>query len=338
MTRPSLSIVIPLYQEAGNVQPLVERIHAALDGYGGPWELILVDDGSRDATAVEMTQVHERFGAHVRTLHFARNHGQTAATQAGIDAARGELIATLDGDLQNDPHDIPRMADALVARDLDLVCGRRAHRRDHWLWRKLPSRVANRLIAAVTGVRISDYGCSLKLYRAAMIKRVRLYGEMHRLIPVWAATVTAPHRIGEIDVSHHARTVGRSKYGLSRTYRVLLDLVTAFFFLRFHARPGHFFGGIGLVLGALGALLLGYLGWCKFVLGENIGTRPMLLVAALLLMFAVQFVTTGILAEMLTRSTHPGRSAGLVEGRPLLGADEGWYVASAADNRRRAGA
>lgn len=336
MTRPSLSVVIPLYHEAGNVLPLVERVHEALDGYGSPWELILVDDGSRDATAAEMDQSRARFGAHVRTLHFARNHGQTAAMQAGIDAARGDLIATLDGDLQNDPGDIPRMADALIERDLDLLCGRRAHRQDHWLSRKLPSRIANRLIAHVTGVRISDYGCSLKLYRATVIKRVRLYGEMHRLIPVWAAMVTSPHRIGEIDVAHRARVVGDSKYGLSRAYRVVLDLLTAFFFLRFQARPGHFFGGIGLALGAVGAAVLTYLAWCKFALGEDIGTRPLLFVAILLLMFAVQFVTTGIVAEMLTRTFHQGKPQGLIEGRPVVGTDEAWHT-PIADARRRAG-
>ncbi len=324
-TRPSLSVVIPLYQEADNVLPLSERIHAALAGYAGRWELILVNDGSRDTTAVEMAQVRDRFGAHVRTLSFARNHGQTAAMQAGIDAARGDLIATLDGDLQNDPRDIPRMVDALIARDLDLLCGRRVNRQDHWLWRKLPSRLANHLIARVTGVRISDYGCSLKLYRGAVIKRVRLYGEMHRLIPVWTAMVTSPQRIGEIDVAHHARVAGASKYGLARSYHVLLDLLTAFFFLRFRTRPGHFFGGLGLLLGTAGSAGMAYLAWCKFALGAHIGGRPLLLVSILLLMFAVQFITTGVIAELLMRTFLQGHPQGLVAARPVLGADEAWH-------------
>jgi len=304
MPQPSLSLVVPLYNEAGNVLPLVDAIHTAMAPYDGCWELILVDDGSRDATPSEMSAARARHGAHVRPLRFRRNRGQTAAMQAGFDAARGELIASLDGDLQNDPADIPRMVDALLARDLDLLCGRRANRQDALLRRKLPSRIANRLIARVTGVRISDYGCSLKVYRADIIKQVRLFGEMHRLIPVWAAMVTSPTRIGEIDVAHHARAHGESKYGLSRTFRVLLDLLTAFFFLRFQMRPGHFFGGLGLLFGSVGGGMMTYLMWCKLVLGQDIGTRPMLFTAILLLMFATQFVTTGILAEMLTRVFH----------------------------------
>ncbi len=304
MPQPSLSLVVPLYNEAGNVLPLVDAIHTAMARYDGCWELILVDDGSRDATPTEMTAARAHHGAHVRPLHFRRNRGQTAAMQAGFDAARGQLIASLDGDLQNDPADIPRMVDALLERDLDLLCGRRANRQDALLQRKLPSRIANRLIARVTGVKISDYGCSLKLYRAEIIKQVRLFGEMHRLIPVWAAMVTSPARIGEIDVAHHARTQGESKYGLSRTFRVLIDLLTAFFFLRFQMRPGHFFGGLGLLFGSVGGGMMTYLLWCKLALGQDIGTRPMLFAAILLLMFATQFVTTGILAEMLTRVFH----------------------------------
>lgn len=325
MNTPSLSIVVPLYREAGNVLPLTARIHDALAGYRGSWELILVNDGSRDATADEMEQARETHGRHVRTLHFARNHGQTAAMQAGIDAARGELIATMDGDQQNDPRDIPRMVDALLSRRLDLLAGRRVNRQDAWLQRKLPSRIANWLIAKVTGVQLSDYGCSLKLYRAAVIKRVRLYGEMHRLIPVWAATVTSPARIGEIDVAHHARTIGESKYGLSRTFRVLLDLLTAFFFLKYQTRPGHFFGGLGIGFGIFGSLLMMYLAWVKFVAGESIGGRPLFFVAILSLMIAIQFITTGLLAEMLTRVFHQGREQPLIWTDAPDGDGDGWH-------------
>lgn len=302
--RPSLSVVIPLYNEQDNVAPMLAHVHEALGDYGGPWEIICIDDGSRDATPLRMQEGIRRYGPHVRTIRFLRNHGQTAAMQAGIDAARGELIATLDGDLQNDPADLPRMVDELLARDLDLLAGRRANRQDAWLSRKLPSRIANRLIARVTGVRLRDYGCSLKVYRAEVMRGVRLYGEMHRLIPVWAAMVTSPSRIGETDVMHHPRLHGQSKYGISRTFRVLLDLLTAFFFLRYQARPGHFFGGIGMVMGGIGMLMLGWLAVVKFVLGENIGGRPLLLVSVLLMVFAVQFITTGVLAEMLTRLAH----------------------------------
>lgn len=305
--RPSLSVVIPMYREADNVAPMLARVHQGLEGYRGRWELICVDDGSPDDTGARLLAEARRYGPHVRVIRFARNHGQTTAMQAGIDAARGELIATLDGDLQNDPADIPRMIDELLARDLDLLAGYRADRQDAWLSRKLPSKIANRLIGRVTGVRIRDYGCSLKVYRAAVIKQVRLYGEMHRFIPVWAAMVTSPSRIGETPVTHRAREFGESKYGISRTFRVILDLLTVFFFLRYRARPGHFFGSIGLVLGTLGGLAMSWLLVVKFVLGEDIGNRPLLLVAVLLLMFSIQFLTTGVLAEMLSRIFYQHR-------------------------------
>jgi glycosyltransferase involved in cell wall biosynthesis len=308
----SLSVVIPLYEEQDNVAPLLEAVHAGLAGYAGPWELICVDDGSTDATGKRLVEQAARFGDHVRVIRLRRNFGQTAAMQAGIDAARGELIATLDGDLQNDPGDIPRLLDELEARDLDLLQGWRRQRHDDPL-RKFFSRVANRLIARVTGVNLHDYGCSLKVYRAEVLKQVRLFGEMHRFIPVWVAGVTSPQRIGETEVHHRARERGSSKYGLSRTFRVILDLLAAFFFLRFHARPGHFFGSFGLVLGAIGSAMLIYLAGVKFLLGENIGQRPMLFVAILMCVAALQFITTGVLAELLTRtffesSEHTGHS------------------------------
>ena len=308
----SLSVVIPLYEEQDNVAPLLEAVHAGLAGYAGPWELICVDDGSTDGTGKRLVAQADRFGDHVRVIRLRRNFGQTAAMQAGIDAARGELIATLDGDLQNDPADIPRLLDELQARDLDLLQGWRRQRHDDPL-RKFFSRVANRLIAKVTGVNLHDYGCSLKVYRAEVLKQIRLFGEMHRFIPVWVAGVTAPHRIGETEVYHRSRERGSSKYGLSRTFRVILDLLAAFFFLRFHARPGHFFGSFGLALGAIGGAMLLYLAGVKFVLGENIGQRPMLFVAILMCVAALQFVTTGVLAELLTRtffesSEHTGHS------------------------------
>jgi glycosyltransferase involved in cell wall biosynthesis len=297
----SLSVVIPLYEEEDNVAPLLEAVHAGLAGYAGPWELICVDDGSTDGTGRRLVEQAARFGDHVRVVRLRRNFGQTAAMQAGIDAARGELIATLDGDLQNDPADIPRLLDELEARDLDLLQGWRRQRHDDPV-RKFFSRVANRLIARVTGVDLHDYGCSLKVYRAEVLKQVRLFGEMHRFIPVWVAGVTAPQRIGETEVHHRPRERGSSKYGLSRTFRVILDLLAAFFFLRFHARPGHFFGSFGLVLGAIGGAMLLYLAGVKFLLGENIGQRPMLFVAILMCVAALQFVTTGVLAELLTRT------------------------------------
>ncbi len=309
----SLSIVIPMYDESDNVAPMLERVHEGLSLYPGPWELICVDDGSRDGTGERLRTQAPRYGDHVRVIELRRNFGQTAAMQAGLDAARGALIATLDGDLQNDPADIPRMVGELQERDLDLLQGWRKDRRDGLLLRKVPSRIANRLIAKVAGIDLHDYGCSLKVYRAEVIKRVRLFGEMHRFIPVWVAGVTDPSRIGETVVHHEARQFGESKYGISRTFRVLLDLLAAFFFLRYRARPGHFFGSIGLVFGLVGTLIMVYLLAVKFGMGENIGDRPLLFVGILFLVFSIQLLTTGVLAELLARTffesaDHPNYS------------------------------
>lgn len=301
---PALSVVIPMYDEIDNVEPLVARVHRGLADYAGPWELICVDDGSRDGTGRRLAEVAERYGPHVRVIRLRRNFGQTAAMQAGFDTARGELIATLDGDLQNDPADIPRMVEELLERDLDLLQGWRRKRQDDLLLRKIPSRIANLLIGKVTGVSLHDYGCSLKIYRSEVIQELTLLGEMHRFIPVWVAGVTAPSRIGETEVAHQARQFGASKYGISRTFRVLLDLLAAFFFLRFGSRPGHFFGSIGILFGAIGGLMMADLLVVKFLLGQDIGQRPMLFVSILFLVASIQFLTTGVLAELLTRTFY----------------------------------
>ncbi|MDT8383692.1 MAG: glycosyltransferase family 2 protein [Gammaproteobacteria bacterium] len=300
-----LSIVIPLYNEQDSVGPLIERTNAALADYASKWELILVDDGSSDATVTTVMRLLAEQGlTHVRLLELQRNFGQTAAMQAGIDAARGEVIVTMDGDLQNDPIDIPRMVSRLLSDDLDLLSGWRKNRQDKLLMRKIPSRMANWLIGNITGVHLHDYGCSLKVYRAAIIKGVRLYGEMHRFIPAWVASNTSPGRIKEEVVTHHARQYGESKYGISRAYRVLLDLMFVYFFMRFRARPGHFFGRIGLVVGAIGGLLLAYLVLLKLFLGEDIGDRPLLLLGVLMIVVSIQFFTTGIMSEMITRTYY----------------------------------
>lgn len=316
--KPSLSIVVPLYKEEENVQLLVERVHEGMAEYSGPWELICVDDGSPDNTAKEVLVQQEAFGPHVKLVELQRNFGQTAAMQAGIDESRGTLIATMDGDLQNDPHDLQRMVDELLERNLDLLQGWRKDRQDAAIKRKLPSRIANRLIGKITGVQLHDYGCSLKVYRAEVLKQIRLYGEMHRFIPVWIAGVTAPHRIGETVVTHHARQFGESKYGLSRTFRVIIDLISAFFFLRYRARPGHFFGAIGIGCGALGSLFLTWLMFVKFALGDDIGGRPLLIVAVLLILMALQFMTTAVVAEMLSRIYFQGRENRNFVVRPPL--------------------
>ncbi len=310
MTQPhaaaSLSLVVPVYNEQDNVQPLLERVHEALADYPALWEILLIDDGSMDRTAAELEAGRAKYGSHVRPVLLARNFGQTAAMQAGIDLARGEVIATLDGDMQNDPIDIPRMVHRLIDEDLDLVAGWRKNRQDNLWLRKVPSRIANRLIRKITGVTLHDYGCSLKVFRSHVIKGVRLYGEMHRFIPAWLATQTAPNRISEEVVSHHARTRGVSKYGLSRTFRVIVDLISVYFFMRFAARPAHFFGVLGLGFGAVGGLILTYLLLLKLI-GESIGERPLFMVGIMFVLISVQILMTGVLSEMLSRTYFESR-------------------------------
>lgn len=324
MRNETLSVVIPMYKEADNVVPMLEAVHRGLADFVGDWELILVDDGSTDGTAQRIREEGAQHGSHVRLIRMRRNFGQTAAMQAGITAARGEFIATLDGDLQNDPADIPRMLQEMKERDLDLLQGWRKQRQDEST-RKLFSRVANRLIARITGVALHDYGCSLKVYRAEVIKQVHLFGEMHRFIPVWVAGVTSPSRIGETVVNHRARQFGESKYGLSRTFRVIVDLLAVFFFLRFRARPGHFFGSIGLVFGALGSLGLVHLAFVKFALGEAIGGRPLLFISVLMVVVSIQFLTTGVLAELLSRTFFESTGRDAYSIAEADGDESGWH-------------
>ncbi|WP_313601838.1 glycosyltransferase family 2 protein [Rhizobium sp.] len=299
-----LSLVVPLFNEEESVEPLIERIATSMALYAAPWELILVDDGSTDATIANARRALNRPGLDLKIVALQRNFGQTAAMQAGINQAEGRLIATLDGDLQNDPKDIPAMVAELERRELDLLVGWRQNRQDGLLLRKVPSFIANRLIGRITGVRLHDYGCSLKIYRSAVIKQVKLMGEMHRFIPAWVAGVVPSSRIGEMPVTHHARQHGVSKYGISRTFRVILDLLSVMFFMRFKARPGHFFGSLGLGLGALSALILFYLFIDKFIMGNDIGTRPLFLIGVMLFLSSVQMITTGILSEMIARAYY----------------------------------
>ena len=299
---PNLSLVVPVYNEEETIDLLFDECHRALKSYNGAWELVIVNDGSSDNTRSRLDECVSRYGEHVHVIHFKRNFGQTAAMQAGIDAARGEIIATMDGDLQNDPADIPRMVAELLERDLDLLTGWRKNRQDNTLSRKLPSLIANKIIRRFTGVKVRDYGCSLKVYRADVIKQIRLIGEMHRFIPAWIACVTSPSRIDETPVNHRSRQFGTSKYGISRSIRVVLDLISVIFFMRFSQRPGHFFGPLGLLLSVVGSSLLGYLLFVKIFLAQDIGSRPMLFAGILLLVTGVQLITTGVLAELQTRS------------------------------------
>jgi glycosyltransferase involved in cell wall biosynthesis len=297
-----LSVVVPFFDEEENVGALLEELHRALEPSPWPWEAVLVDDGSQDDTRQKLQEARERFGPHLKVVSLQRNFGQTAAVQAGIDSATGELIATMDGDRQNDPADILPLARRLLEEDLDLVVGWRKDRQDGFLHRRLPSMLANRLIGKVTGVRLHDYGCSLKVFRSSVLRSVHFYGEMHRFMPAWLASTTSPHRISEEVVNHRPRPAGRSKYGIGRTFRVLLDLLSVHFFMRYWARPGHFFGSIGLAVGGVGGCILAYLLWVKFYLGDPIGTRPLLLVGVVLVITSLQFLTTGIVAELLTRT------------------------------------
>ncbi len=319
---PTLSVVIPVYNEGENVDALVEEVHGALASCPWPWELVLVDDGSADDSLPRARSCRERFGGHVKVVALQRNFGQSAATQAGIDTAEGTLVATLDGDGQNDPADILPLARRLIREELDLVVGWRRNRQDGFVLRRFPSYLANRLIGRVTGVRLHDYGCSLKVYRASVLRSVRLYGEMHRFIPAWFAAATSPRRIAEEVVNHRPRVAGTSKYGLGRTFRVLLDLVSVHFFMRYWTRPGHFFGSIGLGMGGVGGLILAYLGWVKFGLGQDIGTRPLLLVGVVLVIASLQFLTTGVLAELLTRTYYESARARPYLVREVSGEDE----------------
>lgn len=303
-----VSVVIPVYNEEANLPELVERVGAAMRQAGKRFELICVDDGSRDRSAA----VLEGLAADrpwLKPLYLIRNYGQSAALQAGFDAAQGEIIVTLDGDLQNDPDDVPQLLRMLDERpEIDVISGWRKDRQDRTVSRKLPSMVANRIISGVTGVRLHDYGCALKLYRADVIRGLRLYGELHRFIPALAAEVGA--NIVEVPVRHHARTHGVSKYGIDRTFRVVLDLLWIKFLMRFLHRPLQAFGGVGLALGAVGFLILAWLAFEKLALGAEIGGRPLLLLGVLLALIGVQLVATGLIGELLTRIYHEP------EGRP----------------------
>ena len=321
-----LSVVVPMYNEQENAPLQVEAICEALKTYPMPWEIIAVDDGSTDRTAQALRQAGQSLGPQVRVLELRRNFKQTAAMQAGIDAARGDVIVTMDGDLQNDPRDIPKLVSRLLNEDLDMVAGWRQKRQDGFILRKIPSKIANALIRKVSGLQFNDLGCSLKAFRAEVLKQVRLYGEMHRFIPAWLATVTSPSRMAEEPVRHHARRLGTSKYGISRTFRVIVDLLAMFFFLRFGTRPGHFFGGLGLAFVSVGGMMLGYLSILK-MLGETVGGRPLLWLGFFSVLAGIQMLTTGVLAEILMRSyfDQSGARSYHVKSNPPLSSDEGWH-------------
>ena len=304
---PELSVVVPLYNEEPNVIGLHREMTAALHTWGRPYELILVDDGSTDGTFDRLRELHAT-DPRLRVIRLRRNFGQTAAFAAGFAHARGRLIATADGDLQNDPADLPAMVD-LLGDDYDIVCGWRRHRKDPWMTRRLPSRLANWLISRTTGVHLHDYGCSLKVFRGDVVRSMRLYGEMHRFMPAIASEQGV--RIAEMAVNHRPRRAGQSKYGLSRTIRVVLDLFTVKFLLTYSTRPLQMFGPPGLLMGTVGVALIGYLGYLRLFTDQGIADRPLLLLAILLIFAGMQLLTLGLLAELQARTYHES------QGKPI---------------------
>jgi glycosyltransferase involved in cell wall biosynthesis len=305
-----ISVVVPVHNEERSVALLYDELRSALEPLGQPWEAIFVDDGSTDATFAALTRLHN--GAdNVRVVRLRRNFGKAAALRAGFDQAGGETVVTIDGDLQDDPAEIPRLL-AKLDEGFDLVSGWKAHRRDR-LSRRVLSRIFNRVTGAFSGVRLHDMNCGLKAYRAEVVHGLRLYGELHRFIPVLAHY--RGFRIAELPVNHRPREHGRSRYGVERYLRGFLDLLTVSFIGRYRHRPLHLFGGLGLILGAIGTAILVYLTVLK-ALGNAIGHRPLLLLGVLLLVIGMQFFSLGLISEMIT--SHHEERAGERDRAELL--------------------
>ncbi|HHD79344.1 MAG TPA: glycosyltransferase [Epsilonproteobacteria bacterium] len=296
-----LSVVIPMMNEEENVKPLFNAIKNALSEKFD-YELILVDDGSTDNTISLMKKYADE---HTKILIFNRNYGQSSAMQAGIEYAQGELVVTLDGDLQNDPSDIPMMVEKLQNENWDVVAGVRANRQDGMFLRKIPSKIANGLIRKMTGVYLHDYGCTLKIFRKDVAKNLGLYGELHRFIPVLAKLYGA--KITEVDVKHHARIHGVSKYGIGRTTKVFSDLLLMVFYQKYGVKPMHLFGTMGMVSLTAGSIIEFYMLILK-LLGEDIGTRPLFMVGIVLILGGIQLITTGFLADIMMRTYYESQS------------------------------
>jgi len=312
-----LSVVVPLYNERENIEELHRQLEAALHPLQIGYEVIFVDDGSTDGGAEVLRALCEK-DKNVTVVRLSRNYGQTAALAAGFAQSSGEWVVAMDGDLQNDPADIPEMLEK-GREGFDLVAGWRVDRRDPWFSRRLPSVIANRLIGAITGVRLHDYGCTLKLLRGDLARSLQLYGEMHRFIPALVDDLGA--RIAEVAVHHRPRVAGVSKYGISRTIRVILDLVTVKFLSSYSTRPIHIFGLIGVLSGSVGAVILAVLAGEKIWLGARIGSRPLLMLGVLLSIMAVQFVTLGLLGELLVRTYHESQGKPVYRVEAVLGGD-----------------
>ncbi len=304
------SIVIPVYNEEQNLPLLFDAIHQSVDGFqpDGRWEMIFVDDGSKDDSMTVLMGLFEKDPDHVRVVQLRRNFGQTAAIAAGIDHAQGDVIVMLDADMQNDPVDIPMML-GKIKEGYDVVSGWRKDRQDTFLNRTLPSRLANKLISSVTGVHLHDYGCTLKAYRREVITGFRLYGEMHRFIPVYANRFGA--KIIEVPVHHHPRKFGKTKYGLERTLKVLLDLFTVKFLVSYATKPIYVFGGFGLVLMAISAIVLLYLFIRRVFFLIGVTQSPLFLISTVMGLMGFQSLLLGLISELLVRTYHES------QGKPI---------------------
>lgn len=309
-----LSVVIPVYNEEESIEPLIQETRSALQPLAKEYEMILVDDGSTDGTYPILLRLRE-IEPRIRVVRLKRNFGQTAAIAAGLAYAKGAVIVAMDGDGQNDPNDIPTLLGKLE-EGFDLVSGWRFPRQDPFLSRRLPSHIANALISWMTRVKLHDYGCTLKAIRREVAKDLKLYGEMHRFIPAMAHERGA--RIAELKVHHRPRRWGKSKYGITRTLRVVLDLLTVKFLLNYATRPLHIFGLLGLASGGGGFLIGMYLTVQKLFYGEAIGGRPLLLLAVLLIFIGFQFITMGLLGEMLARTYHESQNKPIYVVKEIL--------------------
>jgi glycosyltransferase involved in cell wall biosynthesis len=301
---PDLSVIVPLYNEVENIAPLHQELSAVLGKLGRSYEILYIDDGSSDDSFALLAALQQQ-DRHVVVVRFSRNYGQTAALAAGFDRAAGDVMVTLDADGQNDPADIPALL-AKLDEGYDLVTGWRLPRQDPFLSRRLPSVVANALIGWSTGVHLHDYGCTLKVMRRAAVSGLRLYGEMHRFIPALASDLGA--RIAELPVHHRPRRAGASKYGLSRTVRVLLDLITVKFLSSYSTRPIQVFGVIGLLSSAVGLVITGILGFERLFFGVPLANRPLVWLGILLTLMGLQFITMGLLGELLVRTYHESQN------------------------------
>jgi glycosyltransferase involved in cell wall biosynthesis len=302
--KPEISVVVPMRNESPNVRQLYKELISTLETYGRPFEIVAIDDGSTDDTFALLAELQAQ-DVRLRVIRLRRNFGQTAAFAAGFAHARGQFIVTSDGDLQNDPKDIPAMVER-IRTGPDIVAGWRKDRKDAFLNRRLPSMVANAIISFATGVKLHDYGCSLKVFRAEVVKSMKLYGEMHRFLPAIAAEQGV--EIVEHVVNHRRRMHGKSKYGISRTIRVVLDLMTVKFLSSYSTRPLQMFGGVGLAMLSVGTLVCAWLAYVKFFEHQGIADRPLLLLGVMMILGGMNLVMTGLLAEMLSRTYHESQS------------------------------